>query len=318
MDIEKRLINHYKRWNIDFSEEEEFEKFKNRLLSILQSLIGSFLIKNVVIDKRFSEIIEFHKAQKPYIRKSTTYREEILQDGLMMGLLEPIHGLKKNTKIITTEKGFGDTNVYKEIVNCKSTQEIATNLQFLFWAMEDNYNETKNLLPELVKEIRKISSLTPSVSFQLYQKVKQVIIYPYGDPFLDEGIINYVLSGLEEYPDIAKHFENALQIYQRGEESQYRNLLDNLRFSLEQLLKKILGNEKSFENQSKTLKEWIKNKGLHSQIANLYNHLVFNIYSEYMNDAVKHNEKYSLDEIEFMIYLTGNFMRLLIQLSKKE
>jgi hypothetical protein len=37
-----------------------------------------------------------------------------------------------------------------------------------------------------------------------------------------------------------------------------------------------------------------------------------------MNDAVKHNEKYSLDEIEFMIYLTGNFMRLLIQLSKKE
>jgi len=37
----------------------------------------------------------------------------------------------------------------------------------------------------------------------------------------------------------------------------------------------------------------------------------------YQNDAVKHGEKYAPHEIEFMIYLTGTFMKLLIEVSRE-
>ncbi len=94
-------------------------------------------------------------------------------------------------------------------------------------------------------------------------------------------------------------------------------MLDNLRFALEQLLKNILSNRKSLENQKTYLLPWLRKKGLHTQVVNLYEKLL-KTYQDYQNNAVKHNEDFSLDEVEYMIYLTGNFMRLLIQLASRD
>ena len=133
--------------------------------------------------------------------------------------------------------------------------------------------------------------------------------------YLDAGIIDCTLSGLEHYPKAAVHFEKALTVYLSGDTSQYRNLLDDLRFSFEQLLKSIFRNEKSLENQKTCLLSWLKkDKELHKQVVNLYGTLISN-YARYQNDAVKHKEDFSIDEVEFMIYLTGNFMRLVIHLA---
>lgn len=61
----------------------------------------------------------------------------------------------------------------------------------------------------------------------------------------------------------------------------------------------------------------MKNRGLHAHVVGMYHDLLFRHFTVYQNDAVKHAERYSPQEIEFMIYLAGTFMRLLIQLSKQ-
>ena len=71
MQIEKRLKNHYQRWNIEFSYEEEFLKFKNRLVSILDKLIGNYIVFNLDVDKSFFETFKLHKADDPYVKKNT-------------------------------------------------------------------------------------------------------------------------------------------------------------------------------------------------------------------------------------------------------
>ena len=318
MQIEKRLKNHYKRWNIVLDYEEEFLKFKNRLIEILNKLIGEYLAENSDIDKRFKEVFDLHKADKPYVKKS----QPLDKNGNPWG--SPLSFPLQNEKIIKdimphsyTKNEFGDTYVYQCINGCDTLQKLATVLQILFWVLELKYDEIKDIASEIVKEIRKISILTPSVSFTVHQRVKKFIVYPNGDHFLDRGIIDCTLSGLEDYPEAAKPFEKALGIYLRGETSEYRNLLDNLRFALEQLLKKILSNRKSLENQKTHLLPWLKEKGLHSQVISSYQTLLRD-YQNYQNSAVKHDENYSLDEVEFMIYLTGNFMRLLIQLASRD
>jgi ubiquinone biosynthesis protein UbiJ len=101
----------------------------------------------------------------------------------------------------------------------------------------------------------------------------------------------------------------------RGDSAYYRNILDDLRFSLEQLLKSLLRNDKSLENQKDILGAWLKGKGVHVQIRSLYAHLA-NCFSQYQNNAVKHAEDYSETEVEFMIYLTGTLMRLLLELEQ--
>ncbi len=212
------------------------------------------------------------------------------------------------------DKYFGDTFVYKRTDECQTTSELATVLQTLFLVLAENADENQSLIDELAIQIKDVASLVPSASFQLGISGKQVIIYPRGDDLLDQGIINCVLAGLENFPQAAKPFENALNIYQSGQSSQYRNLLDDLRFSLETLLKNVLNNQKSLENQQQELLRWLKNKNLHPQIVNLYQQLLFGQYRLYQNDAVKHDENYSIDEVEFAIYLTGNFMRFILQL----
>ncbi|MGK7948768.1 MAG: hypothetical protein AB4368_08165 [Xenococcaceae cyanobacterium] len=309
MQIEKRLKNHYKRWNIVLDYEEEFLKFKNRLIEILNKLIGEYLAENSDIDGRFKEVFDLHKADKPYVKKS----QPIYKNGNPFNPFPslPNEIIQSFQPHSYTKNEFGDTYVYKCIGDCDTLQKLATVLQILFWTLEVKYDEIKDIASEIVKEIKRICVLTPSASFTIHKRGKQFIVYPNGDHFLDRGIIDCTLSGLEDYPEAAKPFEKALGIYLRGEKLEYRNLLDNLRFALEQLLKKILSNEKSLEKQKSHLGSWLKEKGLHSQVINLYQTLLSQ-YQNYQNNAVKHDENYSFDEVEFIIYLTGNFMRLLI------
>ncbi|MBD2439102.1 hypothetical protein [Nostoc sp. FACHB-110] len=309
MQIEKRLKNHYKRWNIDFSYEEQFLNFKNRLITLLDKSMGEYIAVNSNVDKYFIEMLKLHKADEPHVKKSQIVARQTLN--VIKNLPYYSDGFEH------TPSGFGDTNIYVCVKGCNDSQELATVLQFLFWAIEKEYDETQEMVSNIVEGIRKLSILTPNVSFQIAKKGRQVIIYPYGDPFLDKGIIDCVLAGLEDYPKVAKHFETALRIYQSGETSQYRNLLDNLRFALEQLLKSILKSDKSLENQKNVILPWLNAKGLHKEVVNLYEKLL-STYLNYQNGAVKHNEAFSLDEVEFMIYLTGNFMRLILHLERQE
>ncbi|MEG3437542.1 hypothetical protein V0288_10465 [Pannus brasiliensis CCIBt3594] len=317
MQIEKRLKNYYKRWNIIFEEEESFLRFKNRLISILDRIVGEYLTKNPSVDRKFIEIVNYERANKPNVKKSRIISEKVpaTLDRIVAlpNRIDNVLGYKTITR--ETEKGFGDTKVYQSIDSSKNAHELALNLQILFWALEEKHEEINDSISKLITEIRKISILSPNVGFEIHQKGGQVIIYPCGDPFLDDAVINCTLSGLESYPKAAKPFEEALKIYQSGEISQYRNLLDNLRFSLEQLLRSILKNKRNLENQKDELLSWIGKKGLHDNICNLYEKLLSS-YQNYQNNAVKHYEAFSPDEVEFMIYLTGIFIRLLLLLAR--
>lgn len=321
MNIEKRLQMYYKRWNIELNEEESFTKFKHRLINTYDRLLGDYLTNNSEVDRHFFDILKIHEAKEPRVKTSTVKYEyedpvtKTLVDLDFSGGVLPncLNGLKKKKRV--TERGFSDTQVYNYIKNCGTSQELATATQFLFWVLEERSEETKEVISALVKEINSLSSLTPSVSFQVCRRRNKIFMYPLNDQFLDEGIINYVISGLEDYPKVAKHFEEALKIYQDGDESRYRNSLDNLRFSLEQLFQTVLNNSKTLENNKTLILSWIAAKGLNKQVTNLYEKLI-QMYSDYQNNVVKHNEKFSFDEIEFMIYLTGTFIRLILQLNK--
>lgn len=308
MEFEERLNDHYKRWNIDGSEEEQFVNFKNRLIEIINTQLGDYLALNSDIDWSFREKYKIHEADEPNVKRS----RPIMPKGRFSELIS-----QQMFEQEYTEKGFGDTQVYQSLYSCKSSKELATATQILFWTLEEKYDEIQEQVSNIVESIQKISILTPSVGFAIHQNGKYVTIYPPGDKFLDEGVINVVLSGLEKYPYATEEFTKALKIYQNAEISQYRNLLDNLRFSLEQLVKAILGNQKSLENQKPYLLPWIKHQELNAQVVNLYASLL-TYYEKYQNEASKHDRDFSEDEVEFMIYLTGNFMRLLLQLEAKE
>ena len=121
---------------------------------------------------------------------------------------------------------------------------------------------------------------------------------------------------LDDYPQAKQYYEDALN--KKNNNIYTRNLLDDLRFSLEVLVKAILKNSKSLENQKAELGNFLKKHSISVEIRNLYTDKILEFYTAYQNHNVKHNENYNDIEVDFIFEQTVVLMRLLIKLDNKK
>lgn len=131
---------------------------------------------------------------------------------------------------------------------------------------------------------------------------------------VDEEFIEETSHWLEIYPEAYQHYNEAYRKYKSQDGQLYRNLLDDARLSLEVLLKAILSNNKSLENQQSELGKFIKDKRGTTEVTNMFWQLL-NYYSRYQNNRVKHDEDIAEVEITFIFELTTVFMRQLVRLN---
>lgn len=265
-------------------------------------------------DKRWRESASDHSS---FVR--TRNRIRALVVSLPWGLREiqsadnvyaRLRGMRVETGLAAAVRHDGDAYVLDDLDNVKTSHDLGHAACTWFQALnESGYNAGA-----FADDVRAVLQAAPSVGIKLVERGGMVTLYPAGARLLDDRVVDDVLEWLRPYPAAAKHFDAALQLHLAGNPEQDRNLLDALRFGLEQLLKTLLRNTKSLENQKPVLLPWLKERGLHQQAINMFDTLLAQ-FSQYQNQAVKHNEEHSSNEIEFMIYLTGTFMRLLLQLA---
>ena len=129
---------------------------------------------------------------------------------------------------------------------------------------------------------------------------------------LDLPLIEETRHWLEGYPSSLKLFNQARLKYDHG--TFERNVLDDLRLSLELLLKQILNNNKPLEKQLPDVGSYLKTRGVSPQISNMFQKLL-GCYVGYQNDYVKHTDKLKEEEIEFVFEITASFMKHVIRIS---
>lgn len=146
-------------------------------------------------------------------------------------------------------------------------------------------------------------------------KLKLVTRYGHLNTELDsinEILIDETRHWLNDYPESLKQYQSALDKF-KGDIFE-RNLLDDLRLSLELLLKSIFSNDKSLENQLSDLGRFINDKKGSKELANMFQKLV-EYFAKYQNSYVKHNDKVIEEEIEFVFEITSSFMKHLIRIN---
>lgn len=131
---------------------------------------------------------------------------------------------------------------------------------------------------------------------------------------INEKLINETKTILHNYPNAEKLYLTALEKYSK--KIYERNLLDDMRLSLELLLKNVLSNNKSLENQISGIGKFQKAKGSSTELTNMFIKLV-DYYTKYHNSKVKHNDNVNSDELEIIIELTSTFIKFLIKVSNK-
>lgn len=115
---------------------------------------------------------------------------------------------------------------------------------------------------------------------------------------------------LGNYPNALVQYENALAKYEGGLFE--RNTLDDMRLSFELLVKALLGNNKSLENQLAYLGAELKSKGASDELRNMVVKII-EYYTKFQNNHVKHNDAVNSDEIEYVIELTSVVMKYLVK-----
>lgn len=150
---------------------------------------------------------------------------------------------------------------------------------------------------------------------KINQYKEEYLFYPSGAKELDDGLVNDVLDWLEDFPKAQEKLISALEKYMSKGDG--RNILDDLRLCLELFVKQLLGNEKSLEKNKELLGKYIGDKGVSDHITKTYVTLI-GLFTCYQNESVKHNEKYITQEIEYILYLTGSFIRFIMTIDEED
>lgn len=270
--------------NSDFANRWNLDIKRNRYTAFLNRII-------VIIEPIFSEyntdIIEkelFYSVGLPYVRKN--YYEYSYQ--------------------------FKNTQIYKILYQLKLQDKghqilLIKLLEFLLNSSEV-YN--KNDISKQISEAIVLSGL----DIQLCKRGSEYVFYPSGAELLDTKVVNDTLNWLEKYPNSREKFHEAL-ILQKKHES-VRQVIDTMRLALELFIKQYFNNEKSLENQKELLGKYLKEQDVAKEIRDMFSTL-FLFYTRYNNENVKHADNCIELESEYIIYLTGTFIRFLIKVREQ-
>jgi hypothetical protein len=133
--------------------------------------------------------------------------------------------------------------------------------------------------------------------------------YTFLRPNINSNLLKDNLILLNDFPDAAKPYLSALN--KLNEDTNQRNLLDDLRLALEILLKIFLNNNKSLENQLNEIGKYLEDKNVSVEVRNMFRTLL-DYFSKYHNSYIKHNDLVKIDEIDLIVNLTGAFISFLI------
>jgi hypothetical protein len=147
MDIKRKLLNHYQRWEIEFDGEQAFIKFKNRVATIIKA---HFSIIPKMIDDKFAFLYGCHV--------------DIIPSGYL--------GYELRSSYL-----------YTVISTATSIQELATALQCFFITLEVISYPDLLALAEAVKEAIELS---PGVGLKMVRQKNSITFFP-ADAKLSSG-----------------------------------------------------------------------------------------------------------------------------------
>lgn len=169
--------------------------------------------------------------------------------------------------------------------------------------------------PEQFKIIKELCDLPLISDKEKVKELKVKLFTRYGnlatEKISETELIQKTKHWLSGHPLSLTQYESALSKYEGGIFE--RNTLDDMRLSFELLVKGLLNNGKSLENQIPGIGEMLKKSGASVELRNMVQQVI-KYYTDFQNNHVKHNDAVNSNEIEYIIELTSVVMKFLIKI----
>ena len=141
--------------------------------------------------------------------------------------------------------------------------------------------------------------------------------FPKGVPQMDHALVSEPLEWLQDYPSAQTAWIKALKNYSETAEDNASDVADKFRKALEAFFQDFFKGNKSLENFKTDYGKYLKNQGIPKEISGNFETLL-QTYTQFMNNYAKHRDATSDKLLEYIMYQTGNIIRLLITLRQEE
>lgn len=273
------FIDYREKLGIGFNNKELEHIFFNRVFNVLDGLDDM----NGQIS--FEEYFTFCR--------QTGYR---MQQGVMMGeaWLIVLKILHSNSNSINEFLPY-----YMYFINCQEDQDYKS------WTKE----QFKKLICMSLEETH--------IPFDIFEENGNYFIFPKGAKELDDALVSEPLAWLKEYSSAHKAFAKALKSYSEATEENASDVADLFRKALEAFFQEFFGGSRSLEKyiEDRTYEKHLDAQGVPSELRGEFKNTV-KMYSKFINNNAKHHDKTSKNILEYIMYQTGNIIRLLITLEK--
>lgn len=239
--------------------------------------------------------------------------------------------LKNSLNIIITESGlFNERGIWKKFCyitgvyyhklynELYSIGEIVTNSNnsfkeviFYYQALlsivnnDENRKKAFNVLKNCLNNFK--------IKYNVIENGDELLIFPPGDSRMDNALVVDTLLWMDKYPDAKKMWKKAIKLYDENDMEKASEIADLFRKTLETFFKEFFNINCSLENSKSIYGSYLKDHGITSEISNNLVNLI-SLYCDYNNHCAKHNDNTNKNVLEYIMYQTGNIMRLLFNI----
>ena len=179
-------------------------------------------------------------------------------------------------------------------------------------ALINTYQGSKTNRNKLLKKIEDVLE-DCRIEYEILTDNDGVFIFPKGAKELDDALVSEPLEWLKSYPQTRKEWIDALKDYSNLNSNNASDVADKFRKALERFFQEFFNTTKTLENLKSEYGNYMKSKGVPPEISNNLETLQ-QCYTNFMNNYAKHHDKTSENLLEYIMYQTGNIIRLLITL----
>ena len=215
------------------------------------------------------------------------------------------------------------TGIVRSFAYCNNAKELISKYVAFF----NTYNESPQFTPYSYRDTSLIKDRLRlilqkfleelNIPYELFSDKDGFFIFPKGVNAFDEALVSEVLVWLKEYPLTEKAWKKTLREYSEVNQQNASDIADKMRKALETFFKEFFGNEKTLENNKAAYGSYLKSQGIPHELSNNLETLL-QAYTNFMNGYAKHSDRTQAVALEYLLYQTGNIIRLLITLKKSE
>lgn len=165
-----------------------------------------------------------------------------------------------------------------------------------------------------------------NIKYEYTESDDGIFIFPSGAKELDDALVSEPLEWLSDYKEARKLFIKALKAYSNATSDNASKVADDFRKALEAFFQEFFNKPNTgLQALKKDYGNYLKEKGVPKEginndfpvLLNAFESFIGN-YTYFNNEHAKHHDNTPLNCLEYILYQTGNIIRLLITLKNSE